>query len=54
MKKNYSEKGWRVYVIPNFLRIGGRRMELLEKYHNLEFLIEGDLVYVKNNYKHEK
>ena len=53
MIKNYSLKGWRVYVIPNFLRIGQRRMALLEQYRNIEFLIQGDLVYIKDKYKHE-
>ncbi len=53
IKKNYSEKGWRLYIIPNFLRVGQRRMELMQVYHNIEFLIEGDLVYVRDKFKHD-
>lgn len=53
MIKNYSQKGWRVYVIPNFLKIGQRKMTLLEQFNNIEFLVQGDLVYVKDKYEHE-
>lgn len=53
MIKNYSHKGWRLYVIPKFLKIGGRKISLLEKHYDIEVLVEGDLVYVRDKYNHD-
>lgn len=53
MIKNYSQRGWRLYVIPKFLKIGGRKISLLEKHYDIEVLVEGDLVYIKDKYNHD-
>ena len=48
---NSSNKGWRSYVIPNYLKVGYKELARLERLFDLEIYIQGNLVFVKNKFK---
>lgn len=50
MKNNYSEKGWRMYIIEDVLKIPEKKFIQLEKWYDLEIYIEDNRVYVKDKY----
>lgn len=53
--RNYSGTGWRVYALPNFLKLvqrdGYKELARLEKLNNIEILIQQDKVYVRDKFE---
>ncbi len=55
MNINNSERGWREYHIPNFLktsqRDGYKKLARLEELYGLEIVVHGDMVYVRTKFE---
>ncbi len=53
--RNYSEAGWRLYIIPDFTekaqRDGYNKLAKLEKRKELEVMLFGNKIYIRDRFE---